>query len=339
MASNIDAFRTLRNRPHVVILGAGASVAAIPCGDKYGRKISVMDGFIDNLGMRDILAGSNFKSENLEDIYSELSKHQEYDEIREKLENSIRDYFSQYYLPEEPTIYDLLLLSLKEKDIVATFNWDPLLVLAYLRCREITLKLPQLLFLHGNVAVQLCLEEKRIFFQLYQGYCRQCQNQLSPCRLLYPVQQKNYNADPYIKNQWDRLKYYLSYAYIVTIFGYSAPATDIEAVNLLLEAWGGGEKRKLEEIEIIDIAEEKILQEKWKRFIYSHHYRIHRNFYDSLIAQSPRRTTEDLFACLMEAKWLDFPNRLHQGMSWDDVRKHFAPILAEEEKTEAQNGK
>ena len=27
----------MKNRPHVVILGAGASCAAIPNGDKYGR--------------------------------------------------------------------------------------------------------------------------------------------------------------------------------------------------------------------------------------------------------------------------------------------------------------
>ena len=59
----------LRDRPHVVILGAGASVATIPNGDKYGRKISVMDGFIDNLGLRGILSGIEFESENLEDIY------------------------------------------------------------------------------------------------------------------------------------------------------------------------------------------------------------------------------------------------------------------------------
>ena len=38
----------MKNRPHVVILGAGASCAAIPSGDKYGRKISAMSGFIEN---------------------------------------------------------------------------------------------------------------------------------------------------------------------------------------------------------------------------------------------------------------------------------------------------
>ena len=45
----------MKNRPHVVILGAGASCAAIPNGDKNGRKISAMSGFIDKLGFRKIL--------------------------------------------------------------------------------------------------------------------------------------------------------------------------------------------------------------------------------------------------------------------------------------------
>ena len=76
MATGLEV---LRDRPHVVILGAGASVATIPHGDKYGRKISVMDGFIDNLGIRGDLSGIEFKSDNLEDVYSELSEHPEYE--------------------------------------------------------------------------------------------------------------------------------------------------------------------------------------------------------------------------------------------------------------------
>lgn len=33
-------------------------------------------------------------------------------------------------MTESPTIYDYLLLSLRKKDVVATINWDPLLVQA-----------------------------------------------------------------------------------------------------------------------------------------------------------------------------------------------------------------
>lgn len=63
--------RLMKNRPHVVILGAGATIAAIPNGDKNGRKSSVMSGFIEALGMTETLKSVNLqtKSNNLEDIY------------------------------------------------------------------------------------------------------------------------------------------------------------------------------------------------------------------------------------------------------------------------------
>ena len=334
-----NSLEVLKHRPHVVILGAGASVATIPHGDKYGRKISVMDGFIDTLGMRHILKGIKFKSENLEDIYSELSRHQEYDEIRRKLEDTIREYFSRFRLPDEPTIYDLLLLSLKEKDVVATFNWDPLIIHAIQRVSIITKKIPSVLFLHGNVAIQICQKDGIAFFvpHIDTEVCRECGQILSHCKLLYPVRQKNYSDDSYIKNQWDCIRYYLSQAYIVTFFGYSAPSTDVEAIKLLREAWGKSESRKMEEIEIIDIKDEVELENTWKPFVYSHHRRIHSSFYDSLAAQSPRRSTEDLYACLMDVQWLDYPNRLYPGMTWDQIKQHFAPIL-EEEQTSCDGG-
>lgn len=60
-------------RAHTVILGAGATVATIPNGDKHGKKSSVMNGLIEKLQLSDILSGIklNTKSDNLEDIYSE----------------------------------------------------------------------------------------------------------------------------------------------------------------------------------------------------------------------------------------------------------------------------
>ena len=51
----------MKSRPHVVLLGAGASCAAIPNGDKNGRKISAMNGFIKKLGLTDILYRCNLK--------------------------------------------------------------------------------------------------------------------------------------------------------------------------------------------------------------------------------------------------------------------------------------
>ena len=44
-------------RAHTVILGAGATVATIPNGDKHGKKSSVMNGLIEKLQLSDILSG------------------------------------------------------------------------------------------------------------------------------------------------------------------------------------------------------------------------------------------------------------------------------------------
>lgn len=75
-------------RAHTVILGAGATMAAIPNGDKNGKKSSVMNGMISKLGLDDLLADVKLdtKSENIEDIYSELYMKPEYAEVVKELE-------------------------------------------------------------------------------------------------------------------------------------------------------------------------------------------------------------------------------------------------------------
>lgn len=120
-------------RAHTVILGAGATMAAIPNGDKNGKKSSVMNGMISKLGLDDLLADVKLdtKSENIEDIYSELYMKPEYAEVVKELEKRLYDYFDSFEIPDTPTVYDFLILGLTEKDVIATFNWDPLLVQAY----------------------------------------------------------------------------------------------------------------------------------------------------------------------------------------------------------------
>lgn len=123
------------NKPHVVLLGAGASVAVLNefnRTDKYGRKTSVMNNFIQELGFDDIFKEYKYKptSKNLEDIYSDLYEAPEYEELRIIFEVTIENYYLDMVIPDEPTIYDLLILSLTNKDCIATFNWDPLLVVS-----------------------------------------------------------------------------------------------------------------------------------------------------------------------------------------------------------------
>ena len=154
-----EIFEIENTRPHVVILGAGATIATIPNGDKHGNPCSVMHGFVKNLGLESILANVELctKSENIEDIYSELyERGDECKDVREQLEDAIFEYFSKLQLPDDITIYDKIVLALTNKDIIATFNWDPLLIQAYNRARKLTDNLPMLTFLHGNVAAGYC---------------------------------------------------------------------------------------------------------------------------------------------------------------------------------------
>lgn len=74
-------------------------------------------------------------------------------DVKTELENVIRSYMSEFQLPDEPTIYDFLVMSLTNKDLIATFNWDPFLVQAIARAQQYTNNIPQVAFLHGNVAV------------------------------------------------------------------------------------------------------------------------------------------------------------------------------------------
>lgn len=183
----------IKTEPHVVILGIGASCAAIPSGDKNGKKISAMSGFINKLGLSDILAdiSLNTHSDNLKEIYMELDERSiaEPDCMKAKpeLENRIREYMLEFELPDIPTIYDFLLMSLTSKDIIATFNWDPLLVQARARVSAYTDNLPQMAFLHGNVAVGYC-ENDNVMGNA--GYPCRCGEILKPTQLFFPIKKR-----------------------------------------------------------------------------------------------------------------------------------------------------
>jgi len=313
-------------KPHVVILGAGASRATLPNGDKNGKILPLMDGFLKTINFDSILDEVNltFKNDNLEEIYNELYNKPEYRDVCTRLEEVIWDYFSSLELPDYPTIYDYLLLALREKDVIATFNWDPLLLQAYRRVYKITPKLPKLLFLHGNVAVGVCHKCKKACY--IKDKCSKCGKQLERSKLLYPIKEKDYHLDPYISDQWNALQYYLKNAFSFTVFGYSAPKSDISAIELLKEAWGKPDDRKLEQIQIIDIKNEEELRTAWNDFIYSHHYEIHKSFFESSIALFPRRINEAYWARFMDSKFIS-PHKFPEGLSFDELKERVQDLV------------
>jgi hypothetical protein len=126
--------------------------------------------------------------------------------------------------------------------------------------------------------------------------------------LFYPVTQQDYSSDPSINAEWRGMKSVMQAAYMVTIFGYSAPRTDEEAIRLLKEGWGPTEKRNLEQMDFIDIKSEDEIAANWKDFIHTHHYGVVSDFYLSCLFNYPRRTCEAFWSAVMEMRpFPEFP--------------------------------
>jgi hypothetical protein len=315
-------------RPHLVILGAGASRAAFPNGDKNGKKLPLMNDFVDIVGLGDILfrKGIEWKDKNFEVLYATLSSDESFKDECKSIEDLIYDYFSSLHLPDEPTIYDYLLLGLRKKDVIATFNWDPFLQLAVERNRKILMKygVPNIIYLHGNVAIGYCPEAESVGPN--GNVSRKSGKKFIPTQLLYPIAKKDYTSDPFIKEMWKEIKFTLQHAFMVTIFGYGAPDSDVEAMKLFRDAWGDINTREFEEIEVIDILDDDVLRKRWDIFIHSHHYLTSKDFFQSQISRHPRRSLEALWARLMEVKWC-IPNPFPKCESLDELHKFLEPLL------------
>ena len=286
--------------PHVVILGAGASIAACKI-DKNGKTVPALSNIHKVLGITDMLNGYGFSAEELEDfelLFSNINGKGEWAELQDNLESAVRNYFKSLELPDEPTIYDYLILSLTEKDAIVTFNWDPFLMQAYRRNLTVG-NLPQLIFPHGNVGVGLCYDCK------VKGYadclCPNCFKELSDMKLLFPVHRKNYYDGEIIQNEWAEAKRVLSRAAGVTVFGYSAPETDFEAYNLLKDSYKKSNITTIAPFSIINLKEaEEEQRSKWSDIYDKHMVTFHETFYESLLWSAPRVSLESLFDAILQ---------------------------------------
>lgn len=289
-----DIKKFVTNRPHVFILGAGASKAALPYGDRNGVECPVMDDFLKKTGLEYILQDTPFQSlkDNLETIYSALHESGKFHKKLEALENGVRAYFDQLALPFTPTVYDYLLLSLRDKDYIFTFNWDDLLIQSYYRVWKITKNLPKIYFLHGNIAMGYC-ESCAGVVHFSDKFCPKCGKKLIQQPLLYPVREKNYHFNPSISNAWHDFLIILKNCSILTIFGYGAPPSDAAAIDLMKEAFSST-FRRYDSIEIIDVKPESQLIEEWDPFLSptNYHVECYKDFFDSFVAKFPRRSIE-----------------------------------------------
>ena len=320
--------------PHVVLLGAGASRAAFPDGEATGRKLPLMADLMDIVPIGKILRGVENRpaNRNFEALYGTMAANPAMAGVREELEAAVFDYFAALRLPERPTLYDLLLVSLRGKDVIATFNWDPFLILAARRSGLREDQIPRFVFLHGNVAAGFCTRDKVL--GVSGGSCRRCQQPFEQMRLLFPVAEKDYDSDPMIRVEWLRLRKFLERPFWLTIFGYGAPKSDRSAMALLKEAWGRWQDRQFERVEVIDIRPVKQLEESWKPFIHTHHREFHKSFSESWLARHPRRTGEAYRNQFIEAKIVR-DNSMPDFATLDELREWHRPLLEAEDAAKA----
>src|SRR5438034_8848794 len=96
-------------RPHVVILGAGCSLAAFPTGDRDGRRLPLMNNLVQVSGLEALLQSTNLVEphQNFEALYSRLAGDDQYAGLRGSIEWAVTDYFAKMALPNNPTIDNL----------------------------------------------------------------------------------------------------------------------------------------------------------------------------------------------------------------------------------------
>jgi len=324
-------------RPHLVLIGAGASRAAFPHGERSGRRLPLMTDFFDILPIGEILDQTDilWRGNNFEDVYSLLIACADLSAVREQLERTVDEYFRSLSLPVEATLYDVLLLSLRDKDVIATFNWDPFLIQAFQRSATLTRNLPHLLFLHGNVLHGVCTEDG--VSGVRGARCSKCGRPFSPDRLLFPVGKKDYSTDPSIAMAWDGMRKTLEDALFFTIFGYGAPTSDQDAVALMSNAWGRWQDRQFEQVEIIDIRPPDELHEAWSGFIHTHHYECHTRFKESFLFNHPRRSVEAFHNQFIEAKFIA-NNPVPLKLDLPQLHDWFRPLIEADEAVAVKGG-
>lgn len=173
-------------------------------------------------------------------------------------------------------------------------------------------------------------------FGLIQNYCRKCGKPYNAVPLLYPVEQKDYNSDSFIRDQWSVAKYYISKAGKVTIFGYSALSSDKEASEILKAAFSKHDGvHRLDAVEIIERPgfNANEISETWQYFfsLTNYHSDIVDSFYNSYLAQAPRRTLQYQYQQFIRGWWGQPKIHFSKQDTFESVETLLKPLLVNEE--------
>ena len=138
--------------------------------------------------------------------------------------------------------------------------------------------------------------------------------------LLYPIKEKNYDQNKYIREAWNQACEFIHYAERITFFGYSAPKSDVVAVNRISESLSRSPYKKIKKVEIINIDNEDKLMTSYSRLIPSCIQTNYvKSYYDSSLAKYPRRTSDYLFHTLQCNETSSLFNQYISFLERDDL--------------------
>lgn len=307
---------------HLVILGAGSTIATIPNGDKNGEESYTLANLLKDKTFTSFLekVQGNFSANDVEDLCKQLYKEDR--PLYYEFESLVRKKYARLELPEEFTILDRLVLSLTPNDAIVSFNWDDLVIQAYQRMSEYVPEemLPILAFPHGNAQAvynNKHYTSKRIVTS--PGWFD------SPLNM--PVDEIDYKSDVFINSQWHILDFFMRNAQMITFFGYRGPDSDEQDLKHLDELFAKNEI--CDKIEIIDKDQESAVEvaKRLERFKMQPNWLYPcADFWHSTIAKYPRRTLSVL------DNWNYSVRTSAKEESLAEFLKHIGPLIEEEQK-------
>lgn len=307
---------------HLVILGAGSTIATIPNGDKNGMFAYTLNNFLSDPYFKDFLSTLDSKYNGLEVETLCNKMYTEDKELYNKFEALIRQKYALLELPDKFTLLERLIMSLNSDDAILSFNWDDLIIQAYNRVNKFipNVLLPQIGFPHGNA--QACYNEIRY------GSKRNPDNQnLMDSPLNMPIDELDYKNNSFIKLQWQLFDFYIRNCQMITFFGYKGPISDKEDLNHMVEIL---KKNQIcGKIEIIDKSRDSAQEvaENLKQLVYITKQEADccGTFYESRIAQFPRRTLKSL------TNWNYEPTQVDKIIKIEDFLNIIGPLVDEEQ--------
>ena len=137
----------------------------------------------------------------------------------------------------------------------------------------------------------------------------------------------------FIKDEWEHFQWNVKHSYFFTIYGYSAPVTDIKAIRLMNDVWKKNKSLELAQIDIVDTKARDELEKTWDRFTFSHHYGITQDIFHSYLFNYPRRSCEAFFdATLMCRPREDNPFPKFDTLT--ELQEWVLPMIKEEDEFE-----